>query len=110
MGKKLLLKIKINKHNKDNPGSSLNISEFIVCKDLMEHFDAATSKVIKVVKRTSSCIVEQHINQIAYKIHFLKFMHRLKLQQLLMLRSMMGNTPRRYPHQQRSLQAPSQLI
>ena len=46
MGKKLLLRIRYSKYNKDNPESILNISEFTVCEDLMEQFNAATSEVI----------------------------------------------------------------
>lgn len=49
MGRKLLLRIKISKYNEENPGSSLNVSEFTVCEDLMEQFNAATSEVMQFV-------------------------------------------------------------
>ena len=45
MGKKFLLKLKPNEYNKGHPGSSVNVSAFAVCEDLIGQFDAASSEV-----------------------------------------------------------------
>ena len=47
MGKKFMLKLKPNEYNKGNPCSSINVSEFTVCEDLLGQFDAASSEVME---------------------------------------------------------------
>lgn len=110
MGKKLLLKLKISKYNADNHGSSINVSEFTVCEDLMQQFDATSSEVIEIVIKTDEkSLIHINISCVTSIINF-TLMCRIRFQLSLMISSRMGKTTRTHPPQQLMLEVPKPLI
>ncbi|XP_054817693.1 uncharacterized protein LOC129317387 [Prosopis cineraria] len=43
VGKKLLMKLKLNQYNKDYPNSSISVIQYYECQDLMEEFNGAAA-------------------------------------------------------------------
>ncbi|XP_028789424.1 uncharacterized protein LOC114745433 [Neltuma alba] len=44
VGKKLLIKLKLNEYNKNHPSSSISVGQFTYCEDLMDQFEQVTSQ------------------------------------------------------------------
>lgn len=45
IGKRFILRLWLNKYNEGHPGSSISVTEFAPCQDLMDAFNTASSEV-----------------------------------------------------------------